>query len=280
MITTSSCNQPIEVEWTTFPGGERHVQLNELNRSLSSVEITVQFQTSDDLIDLLLLANALRHQYGNIAINLLIPYLPYARQDRVCAKGQAFSLEVVAQLINSIQPGRVTTWDCHSETGVQLLNAENVTPDRIISCSPDLVKTLQGKDTVLICPDNGAIERCKQIQTVFDINNVAFCEKVRDPCSGKITETRVDRTDLTGKTCVITDDICDGGFTFIELSRQLKSINARKIVLYVTHGIFSKGLRVFDDLIDEIYTSNSIQRSVRDLRLTEITYQPAAQGEK
>lgn len=279
MIFASANNQPVDVAWTTFPGGERHVQLNDLNRSLSAVDITLQFRSSDDLLDLLLLNNALRHQYGDIKISLSIPYLPYARQDRVCAEGQAFSLEVIAALINSTKPDRVTTWDCHSETGLRLLDAENVTPDRIIASCAGLVEELQAKVTVLICPDKGAIERCKLIQTAFDVCDIALCEKNRDPRTGKIKETRIDREDLTGKTCVITDDICDGGFTFIKIAEQLKSLNAQKIVLYVTHGIFSKGLNVFDELIDEIYTSNSMQRSVTNPKLTEIFYKPSQQGE-
>lgn len=280
MITATSNNQLVDIAWNTFPGGERHVQLPESGGELSTADITMYFQSSDELIDLLLLINALHHRYSDITISLTIPYLPYARQDRVCAKGQAFSLEVIAQLIKSTKPCRVTTWDCHSAIGVHLLGAENITPEKIIACSTGLVEQLQAKDSVLICPDKGAIERCKKIQTAFSIKDMVLCEKSRNPRTGKITETHVNRDDLTGKTCVITDDICDGGYTFIKLAQQLKKLHAKKVVLYVTHGIFSKGLNVFDGLIEEIYTSNSLQKTVSYPGLTEIFYENPQQGKK
>ena len=63
--------------------------------------------------------------------------------------------------------------------------------------------------------------------------------------------------DLSGQCAVITDDICDGGYTFIKIAEQLRQKNVGRIVLFVTHGIFSKGLGVFDGLIDEVITTNS-----------------------
>jgi len=110
MITVTSNKQPVDIAWNTFPGGERHVQLPESGGQLSTADITLCFQSSDDLIDLLLLINAFHHRYGDITISLTIPYLPYARQDRVCAKGQAFSLEVIAQLIKSAKPLSLRSW--------------------------------------------------------------------------------------------------------------------------------------------------------------------------
>jgi ribose-phosphate pyrophosphokinase len=86
-------------------------------------------------------------------------------------------------------------------------------------------------------------------------------KKVREPSTGKITRTVVLANDLSGKTAIITDDICDGGYTFIKIAEQLKEKNVEKIILYVTHGIFSKGLSVFEGLIDEIYTTESFKQT-------------------
>ena len=115
MIEVEIDKETTEIQWKTFAGGERHVQLPHTKTDASFVDITLKFQTSEDIIDLLLLVNALRHQYGEIDISLSMPYLPYGRQDRVCATGQAFSLEVFAQLITSLNLNRLTTWDCHSD---------------------------------------------------------------------------------------------------------------------------------------------------------------------
>ena len=76
---------------------------------------------------------------------------------------------------------------------------------------------------------------------------------------------------LEGRTAIITDDICDGGYTFIKVAEQLKAKGASKVILFVTHGIFSKGLDVFEGLIDHVYTTTSFEHAP-DPRLTLIPY--------
>ena len=57
---------------------------------------------------------------------------------------------------------------------------------------------------------------------------------------------------------MIADDICVGGATFIALAKELKKKNAGKVVLFITHGVFSKGVdELFNSGIDEIWTTNS-----------------------
>ena len=76
---------------------------------------------------------------------------------------------------------------------------------------------------------------------------------------------------MDGRIAVITDDICDGGYTFIKVAEQLKAKGADKVVLFVTHGIFAKGLDVFDGLIDHVFTTDSFEHAP-DPRLTVIPY--------
>jgi len=242
----------IDCESFSFSGGERHIQIKKMPLDTSKeFNIKAVINSSDDLLDLLLINNGLCNHYKEkVIINLEIPYMPYARQDRVCAIGQAFSMELMAQLLNILNLKRLVTWDCHSQVGLDLTGAVNISSTEIIQASDELVTILQSKDSVLICPDNGALARCEQLQATLNISEMVRCEKRRDPATGRITHTDVLVEDLSGKTAVITDDICDGGYTFIKIAEQLKEKNVDKVVLYVTHGIFSKGLEVFDGLVD------------------------------
>jgi len=271
-------DQAIGLRIMSFSGGERHVQLETDIRDLAEIGILSRIHNSKDLLDLLLVVNALRHQFGqSLEIDLDIPYLPYARQDRVCAEGQAFSLQVMAQLIQMMQPRELRIWDCHSHKSIELTGARNIPAWKIIQSDTRLMSLLSQSETVLICPDKGARERTKEIQRYLGVKQIVHCEKQRDPSSGKITHTEVLCHDLTGKTAVITDDICDGGFTFIKVAEQLKAKRADKIILYVTHGIFSKGLNVFEGLIDEIYTTDSFDRGITDPKLFKIHYKGESQ---
>ncbi|MDH0030873.1 MULTISPECIES: ribose-phosphate diphosphokinase [unclassified Acinetobacter] len=272
-LKTSNVNVPIE--FLQFSGGERHIQLNPslLNPSENSVQIKASISNSTDVMDYLLLENVLLQQGIQLAVE--IPYFPYARQDRICAQGQAFSLNLMTKLLNSNteqyvgQRQEIVVWDCHSQATLELLRANttfqnvvNIEPIQIIRQSEALMQILLAENTVLVCPDAGATQRTQAIANGINAQrqqaiNIIHCEKVRDANTGKIRATQVHSADLTGKTVVITDDICDGGATFIGIAQQLRRLHCQNIILYVTHGIFSKGLNVFDGLVDQIFTSNS-----------------------
>lgn len=174
-------------------------------------------------------------------------------------------------------------WDCHSPKTIELLRKNtnfqeviNIEPIEIIQQSSTLMQILSADNTVLICPDAGAIQRTQAIANGINSQrqqaiDIIHCEKQRDPNTGKIRAIAVDSPDLTGKTAVITDDICDGGATFIGIAEQLRSLNCQNIILYVTRH-FSKGLAVFDGLVDQVFTSNSLPQA-KSNKLNIINFQ-------
>jgi ribose-phosphate pyrophosphokinase len=266
----------IPVTFLQFSGGERHVQIaaSTLTTLTGQVYVQARMQSSNDVMDYLLLENVLLER--GLCVNLEIPYFPYARQDRACAVGQAFSLDVMTRLL-SINAGKKTggtqgklvVWDCHSNVTLALLAANthfteviNVSPADIIQNCPALVQMMTTENSILICPDHGALARTQLIADALNLSRdraipIIYCEKKRDPVTGKILNAQVNATDLSGLTALITDDICDGGATFIGIAQELRRLNCSKIMLYVTHGIFSRGLGVFEGLIDQIFTTDS-----------------------
>ncbi|MFW1940170.1 phosphoribosyltransferase family protein [Acinetobacter junii] len=276
-LMTAQAN--VTIEFLQFSGGERHIQLQPelLNQLQADTQITASLHNSADVMDYLLLENVLLERGTRLSVE--IPYFPYARQDRICAQGQAFSLDLMTKLLNSNsekfarQRQKIVVWDCHSQVTLELLRKNtsfqeviNIEPIEIIQQSPALMQILSADNTVLICPDAGATQRTQAIGNGIHPQRqqaieIVRCEKKRDPSTGKIRTTAVDSPDLTGKTAVITDDICDGGATFIGIAKQLRSLNCQNIILYVTHGIFSKGLSVFDGLVDQVFTSNSLPQA-------------------
>lgn len=265
----------LEVSYVQFSGGERHVQLGEF-ADCKQYFLRADLRTSNDVFDLLLVADALNQKFEGCDLNVEVPYLPYARQDRVCAPGQAFSLKVLAGLLEQIQNVKeIVVWDCHSPVGVDLTGAVNVAAQDVIKANTELSAMIMDLNTVVICPDKGAVNRTQEIVNSFEKDfqpePIVYCEKVRDPATGQITHTDVKVDSLEGRTAIITDDICDGGYTFIKVAEQLKAKGASKVILFVTHGIFSKGLGVFDGLIDHVFTTDSFEHAP-DPRLTVIPY--------
>jgi ribose-phosphate pyrophosphokinase len=249
-----------------FSGGEVQVKLD-----LAGVDPTIPFNTklpvkitigahitdSEGVMELVMLTDAIKREFQDIrTLVLVLPYLPYARQDRVCARGEALSVKVFAGILNDLEFDKVTVWDCHSPTGLAVIeNVENIP-------QTELLKGILGNSdlplerTVLVAPDAGSIKKVSDLAQEYALPMVR-ADKNRDVQTGKITETVVYSEHIGDRDFLIVDDICDGGRTFIELAKVLRPLTNGKVKLYVTHGIFSQGLTVFEGLIDEIYTARA-----------------------
>lgn len=256
----SNYRHPKVPQIDVFPGGEVQVKLGVPYRSTpsDSYEVFADLRSSDDVMSLMLVSSILRDKFPTAGRRTLVmPYIPYARQDRVCAEGDAFSLKVFAGMINSLGYDFVRVLDPHSDVAPALINnCQVTTAAKLIANFMELRRKFAQSDTVLISPDAGSNKKIAEVAKALDCYDFIRADKVRNCKNGEITGTKVYTENLNGFNCLIVDDICDGGRTFIELAKALKEKGAEKILLYVTHGIFSKGFEVFDNLIDEFYCAN------------------------
>ena len=249
-----------------FSGGEQHIVLNtsaDFSR-LKRVIITHRITNGDDLMKIMMAHDALLQEgVKKNRIELIIPYMPYARQDRLCNKGEAFSLKVFAKLINSMKLKRVTILDSHSDVAPALLdNCVNIDNIKYVQFSLiDIHTKHKDLDTypILVSPDSGANKKINKVYEALheNLSIVVKCVKHRNLSDGAITGFEVFADDLRGAPCIIVDDICDGGRTFIGIAEALKKKGAGPIYLFVTHGIFSYGLEPLKELIEGVYTTNS-----------------------
>lgn len=237
-----------------FSGGEVQTKLSLNNRQ--PIKLIHRIQSSDNLMALMMAGEILNRSRppGKSAI---IPYFPYARQDRITEYDVAFSLKVAAHLINLIGFDEVVSCDVHSDVTPALVNHMRVISqfDIVTKHYPALYRQISDSIDVIVAPDAGAYKKASAIARFFKLPLV-IGHKVRDVATGEITHTEVEGTCLN-KNCMIVDDICDGGKTFTELAKALRNAGAQRVELYVTHGIFSKGYEVFAGLIDRIWTTDT-----------------------
>lgn len=247
--------EEVPVKWSKFPGGETHVSLGTIFPGYNGqFLIEMKFQSNDDLINLALLVDALRRKYIKPVIRLVSMYFPYARQDRVCNKGESHSLAVIANFINSLDFESVTILDPHSDVAPALINRVLVTSPAEIVVEKILYKY---KDYEIVCPDGGALKRTRAVAKVMG-KRVIRADKLRDLQTGAISGVQLIDKDFAGKNVLVVDDICDGGGTFIPLGEELRKVTDKEVALYVTHGIFSKGLNVLLSIYDVIYVANNL----------------------
>jgi ribose-phosphate pyrophosphokinase len=246
--------QEIQFQSFVFAGGEPHVKINPDFDQTMPVTITHRLNSFNDLGLLCLAVDALQRMHIKLA-DLYIPYFPAARQDRVMVKGEPLSVKVYADIINTFKFKKVFVFDAHSEVTSAVLNNCEVIPNHVF-----IQKVIQsiGNEVLLISPDGGALKKIYKVSEFLSGVEVVECSKSRDVKTGKLTGFKVYADDLNGTDCLIVDDICDGGGTFIGLAEELKKKNAGKLYLAISHGIFSKG---FENLtcFEKIFTTDSFK---------------------
>ncbi len=250
------------VELKKFAGGENHVKFLTAFSEDDKVRINTRLNSSDDVMNLCLAVDALRNM--NIKhIEAFIPYIPYARQDRVMVSGEPLSIKVFAKILNSLNLDKVTVFDAHSDVSVALIDrCINIPNHQMVK---HFLKELNLKDFVLVSPDLGAYKKVDKLaQKVEYKGEIATGIKVRDLATGQIIKSDVNANDLKGKACIVIDDICDGGRTFIELATALKAKNAGYLYFIASHGIFSHNAldRLKEAGYKNVCSSNSISEII------------------
>jgi ribose-phosphate pyrophosphokinase len=248
-----------------FNGGEPHIKIETDLTNVDEITITTRIKSFNDMGLLLIAVDALRRMRVK-TINLFLPYFPGARQDRLMVAGESLTVKVYANLINELQLNRITIFDPHSEVTPALL--ENVA----VVTNNSLVKyaTEDLEDFYLVAPDGGALKKIYKTAQYLGGVPVVECGKTRDVSTGKLSGFKVYHEDLKGKTCVVTDDICDGGGTFLGLATELKKHNAGKLLLVVSHGIFSKGSTELAKVYDTIICTDSFN-TLDDSTIKQLT---------
>lgn len=246
--------EEIKFQSFTFSGGEPHIKIVPDFDPNRKVTITHRLNSFNDLGLLCVAVDALRRMDVKI-IELFIPYFPAARQDRVMIPGEPLSVKVYADIINAMQLNKVYVFDAHSEVTPALLNNSTVIPN--YTFIKEVINRI-GSDVKLISPDGGALKKIYKVSEFLGGVEVVECSKSRDVKTGKLSGFKVYNDDLEGMDCLIVDDICDGGGTFVGLAEELKKKNAGKLYLAVSHGIFNKGFEVLN-CFDGIFTTNSFK---------------------
>ncbi len=242
------------LEITKFPAGESKVVYTPNYEVLSGVfTLVLDWESNEDLFNLALAVDAIRRAEYKPDIHLEMPYIPYARQDRVCNEGESLSIKVVADFINSLNFNTVVVCDAHSDVPLALFN--NLIHNDLSKCAKATIPTEVFANSVLVSPDAGAMKKVASLGKLVNCR-VEVATKERDCMTGNIISTQFNGGHIGNQDFIIVDDICEGGWTFTELAKALRPHTTGKIYLYVTHGIFSKGYKVFDNLIDGIYTYN------------------------
>jgi ribose-phosphate pyrophosphokinase len=240
-----------------------------------SITIKSRLNSFEDLEIILCATQALKN-LGIKRIRLYIPYCLGGRSDRKFVKGSInYIKDIIAPIINLQGYEEVEIMDPHSDVLEACINnfskigtekLLNFTfRDYFLSKGHKTWKQENVDNILLVSPDAGALKKIYGVaQYIGYQSDIIVATKYRNPITGQIEKTDVPlniTTEYCDKDIFIVDDICDGGRTFIEVAKAIKSEKRfiGEIYLIVTHGIFSYGFEGLTDYISGIYTTNSVK---------------------
>lgn len=245
-------NQRISVGYKTlhFPDGQPHLQLDHTPHATDYV-ITASLTSLEEVFNVTMAASILKASFG--VVGLEIHYLLAARMDRAMSVRWPFTLKLVAGMLNQCGFDYVDILDPHSDVALDLIDcSERILPHKAFQACLQAAKP-----EVIVTPDIGAVNRVNTLVNRSPVRGLRMVQatKQREALSGQLQFGELAGPDPEGLKCLIVDDLCDGGATFINLAKVLRERGAKAVNLFVTHGLMSKGVELPG--IDRTWTTTS-----------------------
>ena len=244
-----------------FSDGEISIEINENVRGKDVFIIqSTCAPTNDNLMELIVMADALRRASAG-RITAVVPYFGYARQDRRPRSARVpITAKVVADMITSVGIDRVLTIDLHAD---QIQGFFDIPVDNIYG-SPILLADLQKQpfdNLMIVSPDVGGVVRARAVAKQLGEVDLAIIDKRR----ARANESQVMHIigDVSGRDCVIVDDMVDTAGTLCKAAAALKQHGARRVVAYCTHPVLSGAAitNIMNSEMDELVVTDTIPLS-------------------
>ena len=219
---------------------------------------STSYPANDHLMELLIIQDALRRAPAR-RITAVIPYFGYARQDRKPGARTPISAKLVANLVTTAGADRVLTLDLHAG---QIQGFFDIPTDNLFA-APVLTRDIEqhyktSNGVMVVSPDVGGVVRARAIAKRIGAD-LAIVDKRRERAGESEVMNIIG--DVSGRSCILVDDIVDSAGTLCNAADALLKAGATEVSAYVTHGVLSGGAvaRVSASKLKELVITDSIQ---------------------
>jgi ribose-phosphate pyrophosphokinase len=254
---------------STFSDGECAIELLEdvRGKDVFIIQPTCA-PTNTNLMELILMADAMRRASA-ARVTAVVPYFGYARQDRRPRSARVpISARVVANMMARSGIDRVLTVDLHAE---QIQGFFDIPVDNVFG-SPVLLDEITNQDydnPLVVSPDVGGVVRARAVAKQLN-TDLAIIDKRRE----KANESQVMHIigDVTDRTCILVDDMCDTAGTLCKAADALKANGAKRVVAYATHPVLSGAAvdNIINSSLDELVVTDTIPLSEASMACSKI----------
>jgi len=270
--------EAINTEVKRFPDGENYLRINIEDETLIANKEVIIIQSTGPsssgnqntrLMELFMMIDSVKRM-GASKVIVVVPYLAYARQDKVFRPGESQFANVILCLINSLGIDEFYTVDMHAPQilGECSCKAINIDSMKLLA---NYITSIGANDIVVVAPDKGAMERSKAFAKHFGENvPVDFFTKERDVKTGEIKMTGT--LSLKDKDVVIADDIIATGGTMATAIKLARNSGANRIFAVATHALLidQAKFRILKAGADEIIGTDAIDNEVSKVSLAKI----------
>jgi ribose-phosphate pyrophosphokinase len=211
-------------------------------------------------------------------ITVVLPFYPYARQDKKHRGREPISARLIADLLKTAGAQRLMTVDLHTD---QIQGFFDGTVDHLWAqplLTSYISEKYSGDALTVVSPDSGRVRTAERWADRLGGAPIAFIHKTRDPNTpNQVVANRV-VGDVSGRTCIVVDDMIDTGGTIAKAVREVLEAGATKVVVAATHGVLSDPAaeRLSQCGADEVVLTNTLRitDSQRFPQLTELSVAP------
>jgi len=263
----------VPVASKVFPDGESYVRLegSVQGESAAIVQTTCPPMQDGRLFQLAFMADAAKRD-GAVKVTAVVPYLAYARQDKMFLSGEGISVETVARMLKAAGIDELLTVNIHSEEALKQFPF----PAKTVSAIPLLAQYFVDKGfkgAFALSPDKGAMYIAKQAQEVLG-GDAGSLDKQRDRYTGQTKQT-AEGLNVKGQTVIIFDDIISTGGTIVGAAKILREQGAKHVFCACVHGLLigDAEKRILDAGVEEIVGTDSVPGSVSKVSLAPLISQ-------
>jgi ribose-phosphate pyrophosphokinase len=231
------------------------VQENVRGEDIFVIQST-SYPANDNLMELLILIDALKRASAR-RITAVIPYFGYARQDRKTLPRTPISAKLVANMITHAGADRVLTVDLHAG---QIQGFFDIPADNLYAAPVmvrDIRKRFTNGNTTVVSPDVGGVVRARGLAKRIDAPLAIIDKRREQPGESEVMNVI---GNVTGRDCIMIDDIIDSGGTLCNAAAALSERGASSVVAYITHGVLSGGAvaKIMASKIEKLFITDTI----------------------
>ncbi len=257
------------VEIKRFPDGDSYVRVKDLSGLVGKrarVYHRLYPEQDSAIVQAVLIAQALE---GASSFELVSPYLPYARQDKIWKPGEALSSKAIIRMLKKSGYDTLVTFDCHflKEPGEFMCWGMRIVNISLADAIKKKAREIAGKDVVVISPDEGARymsggRSMKKVRGEYRTTETGTTYR-------EIARLELDER-VEGEDVLIIDDMIASGGTMLRAIENVRKAGAKRVFVGATHGLFlGESLEKLKALADAVIVSNTVPNPIATINFLD-----------